>query len=88
METTRPTLRMKLEKALARSPNPLTNRQCNRFPLILCTRVIQNHAGNPPPTTHKSLSRARVEKENIIAREIRNASKHRIKPHRNDGDGR
>lgn len=74
---------MKLEKALSRTPGPLLARQCNRTPLVLSTRLIENHEGNPPSTTHKSLSRAKIEKENIIAREIRNATKYRIKPHKN-----
>ena len=79
---------MKLEQALARTPNPYLSRQCNRTPLILSTRLIENHDTNPPSSAHKSLSRARVEKENIIAREIRNATKHRIKPHNNFGPKR
>lgn len=72
---------MKLEKVLSRSPNPYLVRQCNRTPLVLSTRIIENH-DNPPTATHKSSSRARVEKENIIAREIRNAKKTTIKPHK------
>jgi hypothetical protein len=71
---------MRLEQTLNRTARGFSIRQNNRTPLLLSTRLIDNHQSSV--NTKKSLKRSRAEKENILAKEIRNTSKYQIKPHR------